>query len=123
MIEEASVDPQLVLSPAARRALPLAVAAATLAHVVVFTLLLIAPARELPGPGRASGGPVFVDREAPPAPVAAPEVVRAAEPPPLTVPAPPRPKPPPVAKAPVLEPTVDASPAQAGEPAEAAPEL
>jgi len=122
MIEDASVDSQFVLSPAARRALPLAVAVATVAHVAVFTLLLIAPARQLPEPERVTYDLVFVEPEAPPAPVVAPQVVRAIEPPSLAVPtpAPPRPKPRPVAKAPALVSTADDSPAQAGEPAEEA---
>src|SRR4051812_3015148 len=124
MIGEATLSPPFVLSPHARRALPLAVAAATLAHALVFALLLIVPPRDVPEPERVTYDLIFVEPEAPPAPLVAPEVappLEAVAPPPLAVPAPPRPKARPLARAPVAAPTPDNHPTEAGELADAVP--
>jgi protein TonB len=125
---DALLSPQPELSPGSRRALPLAVTAAALAHAAVFALLLIAPGRVLPEPESVTYDLVFVEPAAPPAPIVAPvsappfelpqepPPVRAAEPPPLELPTPAPPKPRPVAKAPAIDPTPDDQPARAGEP-------
>jgi protein TonB len=120
MVGEASLSPQLVLSPGARRALPMAVVAAALAHALVFTLLLIAPSRTLPEAERVTYDLVFVEPVAPatpePQPEPTPTPTQTVEPPlELPTPTPPKPRPRPVAKAPAMERVPDDQPVRAGE--------